>query len=368
MQTAATLSLASSQSSSTLPAKKTSDNDTTTSFSHALANQTRSPNNCKEPEKAANNKTDSMTQADAAISKKNEDEALSDGKNASDVVVSGSDMPPTAPVDLLALVANINQVTNKSENTNTSLQLNDSSQSLSDIDISKESSEILDSQNVKLGSTTKLSITSGKTTRLIDETAADADHHAGLQTEFGLTAQKIHETAIPTSTPVIAQMPQAPLPLNQLQSSMTHAMEKLTPQVGSQGWDQALGQKIVWMVAGSQQSATLTLNPPDLGPLQIVLNVNNDQADATFFSTQPEVRQALETALPKLREMMNEAGIQLSDATVSSNTSNHHGASQGHSRRALNNFKENNVDSITVTQATQTRQLIAGKQMVDTFA
>jgi flagellar hook-length control protein FliK len=48
-----------------------------------------------------------------------------------------------------------------------------------------------------------------------------------------------------------------------------------------------------------------------------VLNVTNDQATASFFSAQPEVRQALEAALPKLREMLNESGIQLGQATVS---------------------------------------------------
>jgi flagellar hook-length control protein FliK len=90
--------------------------------------------------------------------------------------------------------------------------------------------------------------------------------------------------------------------------------------VGTTAWNQALGEKIVWMAAGSQQSATLTLNPPNLGPLQIVLNISNDQATASFFSAQPEVRQALEAAFPRLKEMMNEAGIQLEQATVSADT------------------------------------------------
>jgi flagellar hook-length control protein FliK len=74
------------------------------------------------------------------------------------------------------------------------------------------------------------------------------------------------------------------------------------------------------MAAGAQQSATLTLNPPNMGPLQIVLNLANDQATASFFSAQPEVRQALEAAFPRLKEMMNEAGIQLEQATVSADT------------------------------------------------
>lgn len=113
--------------------------------------------------------------------------------------------------------------------------------------------------------------------------------------------------------------------LQALQQHGAQAAERLTPRVGTPAWDQALGQKVVWMVAGEQQSASLTLNPPDLGPLQVVLNVSNSQANATFIAAQPEVRQALEAALPKLREMLGEAGIQLGQASVNSGTPNQQG-------------------------------------------
>ena len=94
-------------------------------------------------------------------------------------------------------------------------------------------------------------------------------------------------------------------------------VEKLTPPVGTPAWDQALGQKIVWMAHGGEQTATLTMNPPDLGPMQVVLSVSNNQATVDFMSAQPEVRQALENALPRLREMMGESGVQLGQANVS---------------------------------------------------
>ena len=97
--------------------------------------------------------------------------------------------------------------------------------------------------------------------------------------------------------------------------------DKLSSRVGTQAWDQQLGQKIVFMAAGGEQSATMELNPPDLGPLQVVLSVNKDQATAAFSSAAPEVRQALEAALPRLKEMMSEAGIQLGSATVSAGMS-----------------------------------------------
>lgn len=105
----------------------------------------------------------------------------------------------------------------------------------------------------------------------------------------------------------------------------------LYSRVGTAAWDQQLGQKVIFMAAGGEQSATMELNPPDLGPLQVVLSVSKDQATAAFTSAAPEVRQALEAALPKLREMMGEAGIQLGNATVSAGTSDQNNSSQASS-------------------------------------
>jgi flagellar hook-length control protein FliK len=96
------------------------------------------------------------------------------------------------------------------------------------------------------------------------------------------------------------------------------AMQDLQMPLGASGWDDALGQKVLWMVSNQEQVAELSLNPPDLGPLQVTLSLSNDQATATFVSQHADVRQALEAALPRLKEMMAESGINLGGATVSS--------------------------------------------------
>ena len=85
---------------------------------------------------------------------------------------------------------------------------------------------------------------------------------------------------------------------------------------GKDGWDKAISQKIVWMVGAAEQTASLTLNPPDLGPLQVVIHVHNDQTDATFSSDNKEVRQALEDGMSNLRDMMKEAGITLGQTNI----------------------------------------------------
>jgi flagellar hook-length control protein FliK len=127
-------------------------------------------------------------------------------------------------------------------------------------------------------------------------------------------AAKLADAAAATQ-PVLPQATQTLVAT--AQAADVAASNQLQARVGSDAWEQQLGQKVVWMVAGGDQSASLTLNPPDLGPLQIVLNVSNDQASVSFMAAEPETRQALEDAMPKLRETMSEAGIQLGDASVS---------------------------------------------------
>jgi len=165
---------------------------------------------------------------------------------------------------------------------------------------------------------------------------------------------------------------QQSMSLNQQGAIAGQPTERLTPAVGSPGWDQAVGQKVVWMASGGLQSASLTLNPPDLGPLQVVLHVHNDQADATFITAQPEVKQALEAAMPKLREMLDASGIQLSQATVNTGLPNQQ---QGNNRQEFASGRggasgfggnsdegELNVATIPVRPAT------GGLGIVDTFA
>lgn len=144
----------------------------------------------------------------------------------------------------------------------------------------------------------------------------------------------------------------------------------LAPSVGSAAWSQALGEKIVWMAAGAQQTASLTLNPPNLGPLQVVINVNNDQATASFFAAQPEVRQALEAALPRLREMMNESGIQLGQATVSAEQQQqqYNEAANREARRTATSYPGASSSGDTTIQSLPTQIRQSGRGLVDTFA
>lgn len=170
--------------------------------------------------------------------------------------------------------------------------------------------------------------------------------------------------SIPSAPPV--QATQATLET----ASVSAASNFIGPRIGSKAWDQAMGQKIVWMVAGGEQSAQLTLNPPDLGPVQVVLSISDNQVDASFVSSHLDVREAIEAAAPKLREMMDSAGISLAGFSVSaqSTPSGSGFSSEGNSRNnsAQRANTSSNQDTPAATQATS-RQASNPQGLVDTF-
>ena len=80
------------------------------------------------------------------------------------------------------------------------------------------------------------------------------------------------------------------------------ALQVATP-VGATHWGADLGQQLVVMSNNARhgvQTAELRLDPPDLGPLRVSLNLADGVASASFVSAHASVRQAIETALPQL--------------------------------------------------------------------
>jgi flagellar hook-length control protein FliK len=91
---------------------------------------------------------------------------------------------------------------------------------------------------------------------------------------------------------------------------------KLEIPVGQPGWDRAMGERVQWMVSRNLQSAEVKLTPPNLGPLEIRLSVQNDQAHVQFLAPQAATREALEAAIPRLREMLGEVNLNLANVDV----------------------------------------------------
>lgn len=111
----------------------------------------------------------------------------------------------------------------------------------------------------------------------------------------------------------------------------THATAQIDPvkthihvPIQSSNWDQALAQRVQWMVQDQVSSATLSIHPPHLGPVQIQMQVENHIVQIQFISKAEEVRQAIQNAMPALHHMLEQSGLQLSHSDVSDHRTARH--------------------------------------------
>ncbi len=87
--------------------------------------------------------------------------------------------------------------------------------------------------------------------------------------------------------------------------------------VNSPNWGQVVAQRIAWLASNGIQSAELQLNPPELGPVEVKINVSSDQTNINFSSQHASIREALELSVHRLREMLESNGLNLADVNVS---------------------------------------------------
>jgi len=111
-------------------------------------------------------------------------------------------------------------------------------------------------------------------------------------------------------------------PLQDLNRELLHGNEtrplrlNLSTPVPDPRWGRDFSERILWLTRNDQSSAELRLNPRHLGPIQVRIQLDDDQATLHIQAHQAATREAVEAALPRLRESLAEAGIQLAQAHV----------------------------------------------------
>ena len=95
------------------------------------------------------------------------------------------------------------------------------------------------------------------------------------------------------------------------------AQTQMAPlNLGQNVWETNLGSRLQMMVGQNVQTAEIRLDPPELGVIEVKIKVTNDVASVNITSAHSQVREALETAVPRLREMFAESGLSLGDVNV----------------------------------------------------
>ncbi len=102
-------------------------------------------------------------------------------------------------------------------------------------------------------------------------------------------------------------------PINQALS----AQAKIDVPPSHPQWSEQIAKRIGIMSSEKLQTVHIQLDPPELGSLDVKIKIQNDQMQVAFTSNHAQVRDALEAQSPRLKEMLEQQGINLSDVNVS---------------------------------------------------
>lgn len=152
-----------------------------------------------------------------------------------------------------------------------------------------------------------------------------------------------------------------PLSQTASQSILSAPLNLRQPQ-----WAQDVAQRVQVMINQSMDELEVRLDPLGLGPMKIGLKLDEQQKAHVTLSAQHGVtREMLENALPRLKELLAQEGIELASATVDSGekqTGNEQNSAQS-SHQSASNLSEdaaNTTVSMTVTSSSE--------HLVDQFA
>ena len=105
--------------------------------------------------------------------------------------------------------------------------------------------------------------------------------------------------------------------LNKSSADQLPQQLQMTTPVNQKQWGSELSKRITMLINnGQQQVAELRLNPAHLGPLSVRLQLDDDQANISFVTNHQAVKEAIELSLPKLKDQLQQQGLDLGNVDV----------------------------------------------------
>jgi flagellar hook-length control protein FliK len=110
----------------------------------------------------------------------------------------------------------------------------------------------------------------------------------------------------PPSVPVTAQADPLTTPLRVPDPALQHELR-------AEQFAEQVGRRLLQQIREDRWTVNLQLDPQRLGPMEIELQLEGNQVTAQVGVANAEVRHLLESALPKLRESLDSAGLNLAN-------------------------------------------------------
>ncbi len=138
------------------------------------------------------------------------------------------------------------------------------------------------------------------------------------------------------------------------------------------GWSEEVVNRVMYLSSANLKSADIQLEPAELGRLDIRVNIAADQsAQVNFVSGHAGVREALDSQMHRLREMLAQQGMGQVDVNVSDQSRNWQGQ-QGQEQQAQSRSSGHRVETggeeELAVEAPVAPRVVLGSSAVDYYA
>ncbi|GGW73647.1 flagellar hook-length control protein FliK [Alteromonas halophila] len=140
----------------------------------------------------------------------------------------------------------------------------------------------------------------------------------------------------------------------------TDAIDNKPVNITKAEGQQQLQEKIRWMVNSRSTLAEIRLDPPELGSMQVRVNMNGDAASVNFVVQSQQARDALNDAMPRLRDMLSEQGIELGESFVQQESGDGSGEADGQAGSGNGQYASESDEDTEVREQPLTRQETGG--------
>jgi flagellar hook-length control protein FliK len=126
------------------------------------------------------------------------------------------------------------------------------------------------------------------------------------------------ENLLQSSQPALAASHNNGLRSEQISGNTLDGKVVVTSHLQSQNWNEEVGQRVTWLARQNMQQAELQLNPKHLGAIEVRISISQDQqVNISFMAQHTSVKESIDAAIPKLKEMFLQQGMDLVNVDVS---------------------------------------------------
>lgn len=133
-------------------------------------------------------------------------------------------------------------------------------------------------------------------------------------------------------------------------------------------WGEALGERVMWATGQKLDSAEIRLNPAELGPVKIKIKLDDQQVHVTFTAHHAVTRDAIEQALPRLRDLFSGEGLNLANADVNGEGVHHENDGGSESGQNDAGGRHGLLAGAETDEQVPLPAIRVGNGLVDTFA